>query len=212
MTKNKLDLFNKSVDTKLSDAISIAPLLQADTNAEINAKGLALLTVNGILSLNNADNTQKHIAAKSASDVLLAQEVFYDDAMKAAAAKVMEIYPKNPDKWTALGFSNGSAAVAAVIPIQISGLSVTHSEIATENDLHWNVIKGSKFYKIQECEAADPSVVANWKPATPDFALKSKITVTDVNPLVQNNPDRTVAPKSMKEMKKKSMKKVNFIR
>ena len=183
MTKIKLDLHGKNVVNKVADGSTIAPLLKNDSNAQIKAAGNALLSANQLLDQKNSDNTLKHNAAAAANTALHAQETLYDDAMKAAAAKVIEIYPKNPDKWQALGFAVSLAAATAPAPAQVQNLSVTHGDSSTLNDLHWDSIKGVSAYKIAFC-VLDPTVEANWKPADPDISTKSSVTVT-ILPLVQ---------------------------
>ncbi len=184
MTKIKTNLFGKNVEMKLAEGNSIAPLLKADSNPQVKAAGNTLIAEGATLLAKNTDNTQKHDAAKAATVALQAQEIIWDQAMKDASAKVMEIYPANSAKWATFGFQIGSVATAAPIPAQIQNLSVTHSDIGTDNDLHWDSIKGVNAYKIQECVNLDPTVEVNWKPATPDISTKSKTTVT-VTLLVQ---------------------------
>src|ERR1035437_9254185 len=185
MSKIALDLHGKNVATKVNDGSTISANLITDSDLEVKAKGTELASKSAALNDASTDCIQKHIAAKTATDVLLVKETEYDDAMKGAADKLMEKYPKNPQKWKDEGFTIGGSGAGVTIPPQVSGLSATHSEIGTENDLHWNSIKRTKMYKVQQCANADPAVEANWAPSTPDFSFNSKLTVTGINPVVQ---------------------------
>lgn len=179
MGKIKLDLFHKSVAEKLDTARVIYPQLTADPDVQIQAAGNALNTKNAEMRLKDTDRTQKEDDAIQATRVLKTVETEWDNTMRAAAAKVMEIYPNNPAIWVGFGFEVSSSASSTGVPAKIENLSVTFSEQSGEADLHWDRVANAKSYKIQITEG-DPLVDSNWKFATPDSCTKSQVTVTEL--------------------------------
>lgn len=179
MEKIKLDLFHKSVAEKLDTARVIAPQLIADADVQVQAAGNALNAKNAELRLKDTDRAQKEDDAMQATRVLKAAEAEWDDSMRAAAAKVTEIYPNDPAKWVGIGFEVSNSASSTGVPAKIENLTVSFSEQSGDVDLHWDRVANAKSYKIQITEG-DPTVESNWKFATPDSCTKSQVTVTEL--------------------------------
>ena len=187
MKKIKLELKEKSVLQKIADGEEIAPQLIADANAQVQAVGAALDSATTVLNTKSTEQKQKEADAIAATEALNTQETVYDDAMRDASAKVMEIYKGDIQKWKDFGFQIGEESAPVGIPPKVENLSVTTTETSGNADLHWDSVAKVNGYKIQflESEAAPAALAAppppsesGWKPATPDFSTKSKITAT----------------------------------
>jgi len=149
MVKIKLNLQNKTVEDKISEGGSISTLMKADANPKIVAAGTTMETETGTLDTKNTERTVAQDIAKSKTTALTTQETTWNDTTKTVAAKVMEIYPNNPEKWKALGWevSEGSTPVGE-LPAP-SDFSVTEGDNAGELDLHWDRVKGASNYNIR---------------------------------------------------------------
>jgi len=177
MNKIVLALDEKTVENKVTDGVTIAPLLVADSNPQIKAAGNALAAQSKALSDKDVLRDQKQAEAKAATEGLHTQEGTWDDSIKAAAAKVTEVYPNNPEKWKSFDFQVSGAPAPVGIPAKVANLSVSDGDNPATADLHWNSIKKVNGYKIQTTEG-DPTVETNWKSATPDISTKSSVTAT----------------------------------
>ena len=124
---------------------------------------------------------QKKKDATAATDALHKEEVAWNKLLQAAADKVKEIYPGDTEKWKAFGFSLAANTTASTgAPDKVHNLSVTTGDVSGHADLHWDKTLHSKGYKIRMTEG-DPSVEANWKPASPDVSTKSSSTQSNLN-------------------------------
>lgn len=179
MTKIKLDLKNKTVSAKLNEATVIAPQLLADANPQIVAIGNALTAMNDELQQKDTFRAQKQDEMMEATGLLNETERKWDNLMRAAAAKVVEIYPENPAKWLGMGFQPSIRKNSTGVPEQVNALGVTFGEGSGIANLNWDKLPNAKSYKIQINEA-DPMNENDWKFATPDLTTKCKATVVNL--------------------------------
>jgi len=191
MKKIKLDLFAKSVQQKIANGEEIAPQLIADANGQVQAVGTALGSATTVLNTRDTERSQKEADAIAATEALSTQETVYDDAMRDASAKVMEIYKGGIQKWKDFGFAIGEESAPVGIPAKVENLSVTTAETSGQADLQWDTLLKVKGYKIQFMEseiapaalaAPPPPSESGWKPATPDISTRSKVTATGLTP------------------------------
>lgn len=179
MDNIKLGLDEKSVLEKLEMARIIAPELEADSDASVQAVGAALAAENTTLRVKDTDRSQKEADAIEATGVLNDEEKVWDSVMKAAAAKVMEVYPNNPNKWKGYGFILAKHKnISTGKPDKVINLAATTGDSIKTVDLHWDNLYNAK-YKIQICEG-DPTIESNWKYAEPDYSTKSSITIINL--------------------------------
>lgn len=187
MKKIKLLLSDKSIQNKIANGEEIAPQLIADANAQVQAVGAALATATATLNTKDTERSQKEADAIAATEALGTQETVYDESMRDASAKVMEIYKGDIQKWKDFGFQIGEESAPVGKPAKVENLSVTLGDVSGEASLHWDPIAKVKGYKIQMMEgeaapAAAPPSKSSWKPATPDISTKSEITATGLTP------------------------------
>ncbi len=187
MKKIKLALDEKTVQNKIANGEAIAPQLIADPNAQVQAVGAALAGATTTLNTRDTERSQKEADAIAATEALGTQETVYDDAMKAASTKVMEIYKGDIQKWKDFGFQIGEESAPVGKPTKVENLSVTLGDVSGDADLHGDPIAKAMGYKIQfmECGAAPAALAAppppaesGWKPFTPDISTKSKVAAT----------------------------------
>ena len=182
MKKIRLGLFEKSVETKISDGKEIAPLMIADGNAQVHAHGNSLNDSSTFLQNKDIARAQAKALAKSKTEELNTEETSFDNVIRAAAAEVMIQYPNNVSKWEALGFEVSDDVTPQQPPVQIESLSVTIGDFSGVADLSWDGQKNLAGYKIQMIDVEPTTPGAVWMPATPDFATKSKVSVTGLTP------------------------------
>lgn len=177
MDKIKLDLDKKSINYKLEMGGKIFPELEDDPNAAVQAVGATLSNLNTSLRDKQDDKNQKEAAAIEATGVMHEEEKLWITAMKAAAAKVMEIYPNNPNKWKGFGFTLAKSTTKSTgKPAKVKKLAATTGDLIKQIDLHWDSLYNAN-YIIHICEG-DTTIEENWKPATPSFSTKSSVTLT----------------------------------
>ena len=149
MSKIKLDLQNKTVDKKVTDGNAISGKMKSDPDAEISTAGDALETETNTLETKNTQRQQAKEAAEGKTIALNTQQDTWDTSMNSAAAKAMEVYPNDPEKWKELGFEEAAKPGGPVIEMtQVENFSLTRGDHTGTVDAHWDKVEGAKSYVL----------------------------------------------------------------
>ena len=136
-----------------------------DVNTDVAADGVLLVSASGTYGTSRSDNNAAIVAAAAAVDKKNAKKTLAIKAYNAAAKKVDEKYPLNPDHKTALGFKLGKIPSSKGPCEKVMGgdwEQWIHDGFAK---LEWiSLGDDASFYTIEEC-TGDPTVEANWYPA-----------------------------------------------
>lgn len=146
-------------------AALVGPVAAADANADVAADGAIIVSSNSVYGTSRTENNAAILAAGVAVDKKNSKKSATIKAYNAAAKKVDEKYPLNPDHKTAMGFKLGkihSGKGPCEKIINGEWRQWIHDGFA---ELEWGTLGVEAiFYTIEEC-TGDITVEANWYPA-----------------------------------------------
>lgn len=174
MSKIKLGLDSKTVDQKVTDGNAISGKMKADPVSEISDAGDALETETNTLETKNSQRQQVKQEAESKTIALNTQEETWDTSINSAAAKAMEVYPNDPEKWKDLGFEEAAKPGGQVIEMtKVESFSLTRGDHNGTVDAHWDPVDGAKSYVLY-VSSQDPAT-GTWSRLLP--VTKSQATI-----------------------------------
>jgi hypothetical protein len=174
MPKVKLELRNKSVDEKLTQANTIKTSLTGNAafptpNPTLTVYTAAITT----LSTKHAAVKNLELQIKAAMADREAAETALDNNTTLLGAYVENASGGDPVKIQSAGMAvrNGKSATPALE--QVKNLSASAGDDEGEIDLQWDPVKNARSYEIQI--SADPITTNSWRSLTP--SSKSRQTI-----------------------------------
>ena len=145
--------------------------LAADANPDVAATGTALVAGAANIGVKKTANKNAHEAAKTATDNLNHANADAANLYNVARAKVLEVYPNDPDKYSGYGFRLTSAiAHDPSIPEKIVYISIVQSDFPKHANVHFErparaekftveITKGNPFDASTYIMITKPSVI-----------------------------------------------------